>query len=210
MFVKICGITRLEDARAAVECGANALGFVFWPNSPRWIDPAQARSIIEVLPPFVTPVGLFVNQPVDEVNEAAAIARLGAVQLQGDEGVEYAAKIRSPIVKAMSAEAASDATALNRWSDATMILLDAHDPVRRGGTGQTIDWALAGRVAARRRVMLAGGLSPLNVAEAIESVRPFGVDVASGVESAPGIKDHKRMLAFFEAIHDPSHDAARS
>ena len=210
MFVKICGITRLEDALAAVQCGANALGFVFWPNSPRWIDPAQARSIIEVLPPFVTPVGLFVNQPVDEVNETAAIARLGAVQLQGDESVEYAAKIRSPIVKAMSAEAASDATALNRWSDATMILLDAHDPVRRGGTGQTIDWARAGRVAARRRVILAGGLSPLNVAEAIESVRPFGVDVASGVESAPGIKDHKRMLAFFEAIHDPSHDPARS
>jgi phosphoribosylanthranilate isomerase len=200
MLVKICGITRLEDARFAVECGANALGFVFWPASPRSIDPGRAQAIAAALPPFVTPVGVFVNQPADYVNAVAAAVGLGVVQLHGDEGVEFAASVNRPVLKAMTL--ASDDTAFDRWPSETMVLLDAHDPVRRGGTGRTIDWTRAASVAARRPIVLAGGLNPDNVADAIERVRPFGIDVSSGVEAAPGVKDHGRLRRLFDSIRN--------
>jgi phosphoribosylanthranilate isomerase len=199
MFVKICGITRAEDAQVAVECGARALGFVFWPGSPRLIDPQRARAIALMLPPFVTPVGVFVNQPAEYVNEIAAFVGLGAVQLHGDESVGYASALTRPVLKAMTLAVAGD-LASGQWPTEMMILLDAHDPVRRGGTGQTIDWAGAAAVAARRRIVLAGGLNPDNVAEAIGRVRPFGIDVSSGVEHLPGVKDRGRIRALFEAI----------
>jgi phosphoribosylanthranilate isomerase len=208
MFVKICGITRIEDAEAAVRAGADAIGFVFWPGSPRRIDPFRAARIRAALPPFVTPVGVFVDQPVDYVNGVAAMVKLGAVQLHGDETPACAARIRYPIVKAISL--AADDQASGEWPDRVVLLLDVHDPVRRGGTGRTIDWGAAAAIAAGRRVLLAGGLTPANVVSAIERVRPFGVDVSSGVESAPGLKDHGRIRALFEAIHDNDHDAARS
>jgi phosphoribosylanthranilate isomerase len=204
MFVKVCGITRLEDAIAAIDAGANAIGFVFWPNSPRFVDPYRARAIAAKLPPFVTAVGLFVNQPVEYVNGVASLVRLGAVQLHGDEPPAFAALVTAPIIKALPV-AAADA-----WPEETTLLLDAHDPVKRGGTGRTIDWSAAASVAARRRVLLAGGLTPDNVADAIVQVRPFGVDVSSGVERAPGIKDHQRIRALFEAIHATSHVTTRS
>ncbi|MEO8257356.1 MAG: phosphoribosylanthranilate isomerase [Acidobacteriota bacterium] len=195
MVIKICGITRLEDARFAVACGATALGFVFWPDSPRAIDPARARAIAASLPPFVTPVGVFVNQPADEVTRVAADVGLGVVQLHGDESLEFAASLNRPVLKAMTLDGA-----IESWPGETMILLDAHDPVRRGGTGRTIDWTRAAAMAARRPIVLAGGLNPDNVAEAIDRVRPFGIDVSSGVESAPGIKDHGRLTRLFESI----------
>ena len=210
MFVKICGITRLEDALAAARYGANAIGFMLWPDSPRWIEPGRARSIAAELPPFVTPVGVFVNQPVDEVNEVAAVARLGAVQLHGDETPEYAAKIDRPVVKTMNVAIAVNAAVDEIWPSPAMILIDAHDPVKRGGTGRTIDWAAAAAVAARRRVLLAGGLTPENVVSAVDIVNPYGIDLASGVEDAPGIKNHGRLRALFEAIHESSHRQARS
>ena len=210
MFVKICGITRLEDALAAVECGADALGFVFWPDSPRWIDPLRAQGIVAALPRPVMPVGVFVNQEVEDVNEIAAVARLGAIQLHGDETADYAARMSRPVLKAMNVAAASNAAIDGTWPSPAMILLDAHDPVKRGGTGQTIDWTAAAAVAARRRVILAGGLSPENVAVAIDQVHPYGIDVSSGVERAPGVKDHGRLRALFEAIYDYSDDPARS
>jgi len=200
MFVKICGITRTEDADLAVACGASAVGFVFWPNSPRFIDPARAQAIASGLPPFVTPVGVFVNQPADDVNAVAALVGLGAVQLHGDESLEYVGSIRRPVLKAMTLTGTSDHT-FDQWPLTTMVLLDAHDPLRRGGTGKIVDWTRAASVAARRRIVLAGGLTPANVIDAIDRVRPFGIDVSSGVESSPGIKDATRLKALFAAVN---------
>jgi phosphoribosylanthranilate isomerase len=204
MFVKICGITRVEDARAAVDAGARALGFVFWPGSPRFVDPYRARAIVATLPPFVTPVGLFVDQPAHYVSGVAALVRLGAVQLHGDESVDFAATVRHPVIKALSV-----GDAIDRWPASTTILLDACDPVRRGGTGRTIDWNAAAEVAATRRVLLAGGLTPENAADAVARVRPFGIDVSSGVERTPGIKDHGKINALFEVLHAISDFAPR-
>jgi phosphoribosylanthranilate isomerase len=204
MFVKICGVTQLEDAVAAADAGANAVGFVFWPNSPRFVDPYRARAIVAKLPPFVTAVGLFVNQPVAYVNGVASLVRLGAVQLHGDETPAFAASVTAPVIRALPLDA------VDAWPADTTLLLDAHDPVQRGGTGRTIDWTAAATVASRRRVLLAGGLTPDNVADAITRVHPFGIDVSSGVERAPGIKDHQRIRALFEAIHGTSDVTARS
>lgn len=206
MLIKICGITRVEDAQAAVEAGASAIGFVFWPKSPRFIDPFRARVIAAALPPFVTPVGVFVNQPAAYVNAVASLVGLGAVQLHGDESIEDAQALASPVIRAMGV----GDTRIDFWPARAMVLLDADDPVRRGGTGQTIDWAAAAGIAARRTILLAGGLTPENVADAIARVRPFGIDVSSGVERAPGIKDHQRLRALFEAVHDTSRLATRS
>jgi phosphoribosylanthranilate isomerase len=209
MLIKVCGITRLEDAEAAVEAGAGALGFVFWPNSPRFIDPHRARSIVGLLPPFVTTVGVFVDQPASYVNGVAALVRLGAVQLHGDEDLGYAAQMARPTVKAIGVHAHTEATIADAWPARITVLLDVHDSRRRGGTGRTIDWAMAAAVAARHRAILAGGLTPDNVAQAVAQVHPFGIDVSSGVESSPGIKDHARIRALFEALHDNDH-ATRS
>jgi phosphoribosylanthranilate isomerase len=205
MLVKICGITRVDDAAAAVGAGAQALGFVFWPGSPRFVDPYRARQIVATLPPFVTPVGLFVNQPVDYVVGVASLVRLGAVQLHGDEPAAYAEAIRFPIIKALTL-----ADAIDAWPARATVLLDAHDPVQRGGTGRPIDWDAAAIVAARRRTILAGGLTPDNVGEALARVRPFGIDVSSGVERTPGIKDHGKIKALFEAVHASPYAATRS
>jgi len=200
VLVKICGVTRVEDARAAVDGGARAIGFVFWPDSPRFIDPFNARAIRATLPPFVTAVGVFVNQPAEYVNGVASLVRLGALQLHGDETPAFASRLSAPVLKALPLATLTDAT-LAAWPDSAAVLLDVHDPVRRGGTGRTIDWDAAAAVAARRRIVLAGGLAPDNVADAVSRVRPFGIDVSSGVEVSPGIKDHRRVRALFEALH---------
>jgi phosphoribosylanthranilate isomerase len=205
MIVKVCGITRAEDAKAAVDAGARALGFVFWPKSPRFIDPYRARAIIAAVPPFVTAVGLFVNQHAEYVAGVASLARLGAVQLHGDESVAYAELLQRPLIKALTL-----GDHIEDWPAHTIVLLDAHDRTRRGGTGRTIDWAAAATVARRRPILLAGGLTPENVGEAVARVRPFGIDVSSGVERSPGIKDHGKIRALFEALHVANHDAARS
>jgi phosphoribosylanthranilate isomerase len=199
MFVKICGITRADDAEAAVAAGAGAIGFVFWPESPRFIDPYRARAIASTLPPFVTAVGVFVNQPLQYVNAVTSLVRLGAVQLHGDETPEYAAAVSSPVIKAVSFAPVED-TRVERWPARITWLLDAPDPVKRGGTGRVIDWTIAAALAAQRKILLAGGLTPDNVMEAVAQVRPFGIDVSSGVERAPGVKDHQRIRALFEAL----------
>jgi phosphoribosylanthranilate isomerase len=208
MLVKICGITRMADADAAVAAGASALGFVFWPKSPRFIDPYRARAIAASLPPFVVPVGVFVNQPAEYVKGVAALVRLGAVQLHGDEDVSYGAGIPFPLIRAVAIDRQTDLTGIDRWPRPTMLLLDVHDPVSRGGTGRTIDWAMAAPIAAKRRALLAGGLTPDNVAEAVARVRPFGIDVSSGVEASPGIKDPARIRALFEALDNRARASA--
>jgi tryptophan synthase beta subunit len=199
MFVKICGITREEDARAAVDLGASAVGFVFWPESPRFIPPARARGIVDRLPPFAATVGVFVDESEEEVRRIAAQVGLSAVQWHGTETPAYAARLGVRVIKAVRADAAALA-GLDEWPETTTLLVDATDAERRGGTGSTADWAMASRMARRRPIVLAGGLTPENVAQAIREVRPAGVDVSSGVESSPGVKDHAALRRFFEAV----------
>jgi phosphoribosylanthranilate isomerase len=197
VFVKVCGMTRVEDALAAIDLGASALGFVFWPDSPRFVDPFRVRTIVAALPPFVSVVGVFVNQPAEYINGVSSLARLTAVQLHGDEDPAFAAALTRPVIKAVSGAGTGSNGA---WPARVTLLVDAHDPARRGGTGAQADWAMAAEVARSRKVLLAGGLTPDNISDAIARVRPFGVDVSSGVESSPGIKDRNRLIAFFEAL----------
>jgi phosphoribosylanthranilate isomerase len=198
--VKVCGITRLEDARIASSLGASALGFVFWPDSPRYIDPARARAIVENLEPFVTAVGVFVDQPRAWVQEVAATVGLGAVQLHGSETAGYIDGIGPRVIKAVAVEPDFDASVIDRLPPGVAVLLDVHDPVRRGGTGRTVDWSIAREIVKRRQTVLAGGLRAENVGLAIARVRARAVDVSSGVEASPGVKDAGRMRAFFEAV----------
>lgn len=207
-FVKICGITRLEDAQAAVTWGANAIGFVFWPKSPRCVDVELASRIRSTLPPAISAIGVFVDQPVEDVNDIANRVDLDAVQLHGSEDVTYAKAIARRVVKAL-AVGGDEPPVLSTWPKGVMVLLDVHDPVKRGGTGKVIDWVAASGMAQQREIILAGGLNPENVRDAIERVKPYGIDVSSGVEVSPGIKDHERIKALFEAVHG-SHYATRS
>jgi phosphoribosylanthranilate isomerase len=199
-LVKICGITRVEDALDAAALGASAIGLVFWPASPRAVDPISARAIVDALPPLVTPVGVFVDQTEAEVDRIAGAVRLGAVQLHGKETPEYCARVRRPVIKAFGVDASFDPAALEPYPTGITVLLDARDDEKRGGTGRRIDWTVAARVAAKRRIMLAGGVDALNVEQAIRTVQPFAIDVSSGVERAPGVKDHAKMQALFEAV----------
>jgi phosphoribosylanthranilate isomerase len=194
MFVKVCGITRLTDALHAVDEGATALGFVFWPRSPRHVAPQRAAEIIAELPSSVTLVGVFVNEPIDGIRAMVAQTGINAVQLHGDEPPAYADALEWPLFRAVAADEV-DATC-DAWSQETTLLLDTIDPVRRGGSGVPVDWARAAEVARARRLVLAGGLTPDNVMTAIRAVRPFGVDVSSGVESAPGVKDFDKVTRF--------------
>lgn len=198
--VKVCGITRAKDALLAAELGASAVGFIFWPKSPRFIEPARARAIVGLLPPMVTAVGVFVDQPIAYVRRVADTAGLGVVQLHGHESGAYCRSVGRRVIKALSIQSDMKMTVLKSLPASMTLLLDAHDPVLVGGTGQTIDWTVAAAVARRRRVILSGGLQPHNVALAIERVRPYGVDVSSGVEIRPGVKDARRMRAFFRAV----------
>lgn len=198
--MKICGITRLDDALRAGELGASAIGFVFWPKSPRFIDPYRARTISRALPPFVTAVGVFVDEGLDYVKGVAKLVGLGAIQLHGSESVEYAQQIGHRVIRSVSVGPDFDPAGVDSIPTSMTVLLDVHDPARRGGTGRTIDWRLAAAVALRRRVILSGGLTPDNVDAAIREVNPYGVDVSSGVEQEPGVKDPVRLTRFFETI----------
>jgi phosphoribosylanthranilate isomerase len=200
MAVKICGICRVEDATHAVELGAAAIGFVFWPGSPRWIDPSRARDIAAQLPGHVTRVGVFVDQPAAYVEDVAALVPLGAVQLHGAESIEAFAGLRQRLIKSVAVTRTFDPAAVAGWPPFVTVLLDAHDPIRRGGTGRTIDWTVAARVARQRPTILSGGLTAANVAAAIARVQPEMIDVSSGVESAPGYKDADKLREFFAAV----------
>ena len=200
MKVKICGIRRREDAELAVALGADALGFVCWPSSARAVGAAAVREITRALPPFVSAVGVFVNQSREEVLRTVAAAGLTVVQLHGDEDPAAFQGDGVRVIKAVPVTAAFDASSLLALPADVTVLLDAHDPVRRGGTGRTIDWTAAAAAARGRRIVLSGGLTPANVETAVQMVRPYAVDVSSGVESAPGIKDGAKLRTFFGAL----------
>lgn len=198
--VKICGITSIEDARHAVACGADALGFVFFDKSPRCIGEAEAKKIIAGLPPFVTSVGLFVNEQRGRMLEVAKECRLDALQLHGDESPQDCAGLPLKVIKALRVR---DRQSLqNHRQYAASLLLDAWDPDAYGGTGCRFDWSLAAELATERTLLLAGGLTPENVAEAVRSVRPYAVDVSSGVETSPGCKDPQRVAEFIRAAKE--------
>jgi len=193
MFIKICGLTNEGDAAHAAAAGATALGVVFAPASPRCISPDRARDIVEAVPAGVPVVGVFVNAPLEEIVAVVAHTGIRIVQLHGDEPERYAAALKMPLLRAAGVDAALDA-----WPTATL-LLDAVSAVERGGTGRRVDWERAAAVARQRRTVLAGGLTPDNVAEAIATVRPFGVDVSSGVEASPGRKDRDKVSRFLDS-----------
>ncbi len=200
--VKICGITTWDDARLSVDLGASALGFNFYPASPRAISPADAWSIIRRLPPFVEAVGVFVNWPPLVVDAMARALGLGSVQLHGAESPgevrELARKRR--VIKAVQVRPGFRAASLNRYRVADAVLLDGFARGLHGGTGRTVDWKLAHAAGRHARIILAGGLTPENVAEAIRVAQPYAVDVASGVEARPGRKDAAKLRALFAAI----------
>jgi phosphoribosylanthranilate isomerase len=201
--VKVCGITNAEDALAAVEAGADALGFIFYEKSPRYVVPGVAANIIAELPPLVTPVGVFVNEGLATVRSIMDTCGLAMAQLHGDENVSYCRELARPAMKALRLRDRGSLLALAEYQGRGGVrgfVLDTFSELAYGGTGQITDWGLAAEVAKSTPLLLAGGLTPDNVTEAIRTVRPYGVDVSSGVESAPGKKDHAKMRAFVDAV----------
>jgi phosphoribosylanthranilate isomerase len=212
--VKHCGITSLDDAETAVEAGAWALGMIFWPQSPRACAPDTAALIGSRLRRRVELAGVFVNQSLDEIAALAETAPLSLVQLHGDEGPAFCAEVArrtgARVVKAARIRSRADLQALQAFRSVDFHMVDAHVEGMRGGTGQTVDWGLLEGRHSEVPLILSGGLTPENVGEAVARVRPFAVDVASGTEAAPGVKDPERVRAFSEAVAaaDPQPEAA--
>ena len=198
--VKICGTTSLKDALLAVESGADAVGFIFHKESPRNISQKDVKEIVAQLPPFVESIGVFVNETSDKINRIAEQCRLTAVQLHGDESPAFCRRIKRRVVKAVRVK---DAESLKGMSDFDVsgFLLDAYNEESRGGTGRVFDWNLALRAKKQGPVIIAGGLNPYNVYTAIHRVKPYGVDVCSGVEKSPGVKDPEKISEFIKAAH---------
>jgi len=202
VLVKICGITNFSDAQGAVDAGANALGLNFYPRSPRFIAKADAARIRIRLPEEVESVGVFVNASAADVAAMYRDVRFGTAQLHGDEPPAVVAELSRmlKVIKAFRAGAEFPIERLEEYRGASAFLLDAAEAGQYGGTGRTADWALARKAAAAHRIILAGGLKVENVGEAIRLVRPYGVDVASGVEAKPGRKDHGRLREFVQEV----------
>lgn len=199
--VKICGITNLDDALAAVGAGADALGFNFYKPSPRYITPQDAREIIEQLPESLLTVGVFVNEESEEVRKIAKEAGLKALQLHGDESAEYCHELAGYfVIKTFAVSDTFDIQAAHEYR-VEAIMLDTKHNSLRGGTGRVFDWSVAQQVAPTiPKLFLAGGLSPENVQNAVEIVRPFGVDACSALEDRPGKKNHERMRVFINTV----------
>jgi phosphoribosylanthranilate isomerase len=200
--VKICGLTRVCDAQAATAAGADAIGLVFYAPSPRFVDIAAAKAVLAVLPPFVTTVGLFVDASAAAIAEVLAAVPLDLLQFHGDEAPEDCAAYGRPWIKALRVRPGMDLEReAGRYAGAAGLLLDAYRAGVPGGTGACFDWGLIPPGLAPR-IVLAGGLTPYNVAAAIRTVRPYGVDVSGGVEAAKGIKDPAKIDAFMQGVRD--------
>ena len=197
--IKICGTTSLKDALLAVESGVDAVGFIFYKMSPRNISHKEVKEIVAQLPPFIETVGVFVNETSDKVNQIAERCRLTAVQLHGEESPAFCRRVKRKVVKALRVKNADSLKNINAY-DVSGFLLDSYSDESKGGTGQVFDWNLALRAKKQGPVILAGGLNPYNVYTAIHRVRPYGVDVCSGVENSPGIKDQKKIREFIKSV----------
>ncbi len=198
--VKICGITEKDDAFKAVKFGADALGFVFYKKSPRYLSASRARNIIEVLPPLVTTVGVFVNDRLGAISDIASFCGLNVVQLHGDEDHHYCHRLKRynfKIIKAFRVDAAFDFEQVKKY-DVDGFLFDAFQEDAYGGTGKSFNWELLRKADLKVPFILSGGLTQENVMEAVQCVKPYGVDVSSGVELEPGKKDHRKMMAFIQ------------
>jgi phosphoribosylanthranilate isomerase len=202
ILVKICGITNWPDAKAACDAGADMLGFNFYEKSLRRVSTVEAATMRAKLPSGVQPVGLFVNAKPSEINSLHAFVRFTAAQLHGDETPTVVSEVTRtvPVIKAFRVAADFSLSTLDKYHDAFAFLLDGSRAGQFGGTGATADWNVARRAVAAHRIILAGGLTPENVGAAIRSVGPYAVDVASGVESKPGKKDHARLKQFIDEV----------
>lgn len=199
--VKICGITNLEDARLAADLGAHALGFIFYPKSPRYVAPDVARDIIRALPPLVLSVGVFVDEDAGVVRDIASQAGLDWVQVHGRESPDYCKSLGRRVIKGFRVRGEDIFEKLQQYQGAAQaFLLDAYKPGHPGGTGETFDWDLARQADKFGPIILAGGLTSNNIVEAVRAARPAAVDVASGVEATPGRKDPVKLGAFFAAM----------
>ena len=196
--VKICGMTGIEDALLAVTAGADAVGFIFYKKSPRCVSAKTVKSIIVALPPFIETVGVFVNESVERINRIADFCKLSAVQLHGNESPAFCKKIHPKVIKAVRVQGKESFDGMSSYK-VSAFLLDAHSEKQQGGTGETFDWRLVSEGKKYGPIILAGGLDPLNVAHAIQKVKPYAVDVCSGVERKPGEKDPARLKAFLRA-----------
>lgn len=200
MRIKICGITNSEDLGKAVFYGATSVGFVFHKKSPRYVSPSKARKLVEELPPFVTPVGVFVNLKERAIKDICRFTRINTIQLHGDEEMDFCRRLKEyKIIKGFRVNDKFDMKAVNRYK-VDAYLFDAFQEDSYGGTGKSFQWRLLERVKFERPVILSGGLTPENVKEAISIVQPFAVDVSSGVERIAGVKDPKKIRAFIEAV----------
>lgn len=198
--VKICGITRSEDAQAAIRHGADAIGFVFWPQSSRYIDPEAAAEITALIPPFVAAVGVYVDPDAAWIEKTSRIARLSLLQFHGDETPEFCDQFSLPYIKAVRVKEGTDLLQYaERYRNSRGLLLDAYSADMPGGTGHTFDWELIPRNLSMP-LILSGGLNSNNVALAIQQAKPWAVDVSSGVESAKGIKDERKIFAFMQGV----------
>ncbi|MBF0371123.1 MAG: phosphoribosylanthranilate isomerase [Magnetococcales bacterium] len=198
--IKMCGITRLQDAQAALEAGADAIGLVFYEKSKRCIDPEKARNIVRELPPFLSVVGLFVNEALEEIHRIASLVGLDIIQLHGDESPEMCQAVERRVIKALRIADGEDLAGIASFIPDNGLLLDAKVAGSYGGTGHRFDWSLLKDGQLPRHYVLAGGLNPDNVAEAVRQVAPYGVDVSSGVEVSPGIKDSAKMAQFVRRV----------
>jgi len=196
--VKICGITNIDDAIVCVGCGSDALGYIFYNKSKRYIEPNKAKMIIDSLPFFVFKVGVFVNEEVDKINQIAEELKLNAVQLHGDEDLDYCRKMNYPVIKAIRVDEELNEN-LQKYSDYT-ILLDAKDQKEYGGTGQQFNWDLIPE-SSRNKIILAGGVLEINIEEIYNRIKPQAVDLSSSLEKEPGIKDHEKVQSFFRKIN---------
>ena len=199
--VKVCGTTRLKDAQLAVNCGADAIGFIFYKKSPRCVTVKTAKEICSKLPPFVHRVGVFVNEAADTINRIAERCGLDAVQLHGNESPSFCKKIKRRVIKAVRVKDSESLNGLSRYP-VDGFLLDTYKEDQWGGTGKVFDWKLAARAKKYGPVVIAGGLNSHNVKEAVKKVQPYGVDVSSGVEKSPGKKDPKKVKAFLKAVRE--------